>query len=274
MSSAAGEVQRAVAKNGLVYRSLGKGTPLLLMHGGSGSWLHWERNLPALAADHRVIAFDLPGYGESPDIAANVTLEAYAAMVAAAADEILAGKAADVAGFSFGGLIAATLAAGLGKRCQRLAMIAPSGFEAPVGRILGRRPRRDFPPGREGHRAFLRQNLLSLMLADPASVDEEAIDMHEQNLKNARYDNREISWSDKLLPYLSRLTCPLLMIYGDLDKTPYPSREARIARCRMEKPKLRVAVIPGAGHWAQYERPAALESLLTNFFAEPLLTLS
>jgi pimeloyl-ACP methyl ester carboxylesterase len=270
MTVAAGEVQRAVAKNGLVYRSLGKGTPLLLMHGGSGSWLHWKRNLPALAADHRVIAFDLPGYGESPDIAADVTLEGYAALVAAAAEEALGGEAADIVGFSFGGLIAATVAIGLGRRCRRLAMIAPSGFDAPVGRILGRKPRRDFPPGREGHRAFLRQNLLSLMLADPASVDDDAIDMHEQNLKNARFDNRGISWSDQLLPCLSRLTCPLLMVYGDLDKTPYPSRDARIARCRVVKPKLRVAVIPGAGHWAQYERAEATETILEGFFSEPL----
>ena len=272
MSVAVGEVKRGVAKNGLVYHELGAGPPLLLTHGGSGSWLHWKRNLPTLANDHRVIAFDLPGYGESPDIAADTGLDAYVARVTAAAEELLRGKAADICGFSFGGLIAAALAASLGKRCQRLAMIAPSGFEAPVGRILGRKPRREFPPGPEGHRAFLRQNLLSLMLADPSSVDEDAIDMHDANLKNARFDNREISWSDKLLPYLSRLTCPLLLIYGDLDKTPYPSRDARVARMRVVKPKLRLAVIPGAGHWAQYERPAALETLLLTFFSEPLLS--
>lgn len=271
MNVPSGAAQRAVTKNGLVYRTLGEGPPLILTHGGSGSWLHWKRNLPALAADHRVIAFDLPGYGESADIAADVTLEGYTAAVQAAVDEVLAGKPADIAGFSFGGLIAATVAAGLGKRCRRLALIAPSGFEAPIGRVLGRKPRRDFPAGREGHRAFLKHNLLSLMLADPASVDEAAIDMHEENLKRARFDNKQISWSDKLLPYLGRLACPLLLIYGELDKTPHPSRDARVARCRVVKPKLRLAVVPGAGHWAQYERPQALETLLRNFFAEPTL---
>jgi len=273
MNASSGAVQRAVTKNGLVYRALGEGPPLVLMHGGSGSWLHWKRNLPALATDRRVIAFDLPGYGESADIDANVTLEGYSAVTLAAVEEVLGGKTADVVGFSFGGLIATTVAAGLGKRCRRLALIAPSGFDAPIGRVLGRKPRRDFPPGRDGHRAFLKHNLLSLMLADPASVDEGAIDMHEENLKRARFDNKQISWSDKLLPYLGRVSCPLLLIYGDLDKTPHPSRDARVARCRVVKPKLRLAVVPGAGHWTQYERPEALETLLRNFFSEPTLDL-
>ena len=97
------------------------------------------------------------------------------------------------------------------------------------------------------------------MLADPAAIDEATIDLHDQNLKHARFDNRGISWSDKLLPYLGRLRCPLLLVYGDLDKTPHPSREARVARCRVVVPKLRLAVVRGAGHWTQYERPEAVE---------------
>lgn len=43
----------------------GKGPPLVLLHGPSGSAVHWLRVIPGLARSYRVIAPDLPGHGES-----------------------------------------------------------------------------------------------------------------------------------------------------------------------------------------------------------------
>jgi 2-hydroxy-6-oxonona-2,4-dienedioate hydrolase len=267
------EPTRGVTRNGLVYRTLGAGRPLLLLHGGSGSWLHWRRNLPVLAAKHRVIAFDLPGYGESPAVAADIPLEGYVGEVVGATRELVGETAeADIAGFSFGGLIATGLATTLGRRCRRLALIAPSGFEAPTGRVLGRKPRRAFSPDVQGHRDFLRHNLLSLMLNDDAAIGPDTIDWHAENLANARFDNRAISWSDQLLGYLGLLRSPLLLLYGEHDKTPYPSMAARVERCRAAQPDLELAVVAGAGHWAQYERPAETEALLNAFFDTPAVS--
>src|SRR5690606_94454 len=45
----------------LVWRLWGNGPPLVLLHGAFGSWTHWLRNIPALAARFRVIAPDMPG---------------------------------------------------------------------------------------------------------------------------------------------------------------------------------------------------------------------
>jgi 2-hydroxy-6-oxonona-2,4-dienedioate hydrolase len=40
--------------------------PVVLFHGGSGSWTHWVRNIqPLVAAGRQVIAADLPGFGDS-----------------------------------------------------------------------------------------------------------------------------------------------------------------------------------------------------------------
>lgn len=53
-----------------VWHEWGQGQPLVLLHGGSGSWTHWLRNLlPLVDAGYRVIAPDIPGFGES-DVAA------------------------------------------------------------------------------------------------------------------------------------------------------------------------------------------------------------
>jgi hypothetical protein len=56
----------------MVWHTWGQATrrpelaPLVLLHGGSGSWMHWLRNIPALAASGRwVLVPDLPGFGDS-----------------------------------------------------------------------------------------------------------------------------------------------------------------------------------------------------------------
>jgi pimeloyl-ACP methyl ester carboxylesterase len=53
--------------NGLMHHAVvgGAGTPILLVHGWMGSWYHWRKLLPLLAAKHTVVAVDARGYGES-----------------------------------------------------------------------------------------------------------------------------------------------------------------------------------------------------------------
>lgn len=47
----------------------GQGRPLVLLHGGHGSWLHWVRNIEALAERREVWVPDMPGYGDSAEVA-------------------------------------------------------------------------------------------------------------------------------------------------------------------------------------------------------------
>ena len=50
----------------IVWHSWGEGQPLLLLHGGSGSWTHWVRNVvPLRDAGYRLLVPDLPGFGDS-----------------------------------------------------------------------------------------------------------------------------------------------------------------------------------------------------------------
>ena len=43
----------------------GDGPPLVLLHGNFGSWMHWIRNVEVLSQHYRVIALDIPGFGDS-----------------------------------------------------------------------------------------------------------------------------------------------------------------------------------------------------------------
>src|SRR5918997_1218724 len=43
----------------------GDGPPILWIHGLGGAWQNWLLNLPAFMDSHRVVALDLPGFGDS-----------------------------------------------------------------------------------------------------------------------------------------------------------------------------------------------------------------
>ena len=81
---------------------------VLLLHGGHGSWRHWRANLADLSAFVDPLAVDLPGYGDSDECPAGLSLSDYAQWV----DEALRGlpPVAVVVGFSFGTLVATELA--------------------------------------------------------------------------------------------------------------------------------------------------------------------
>lgn len=103
----------------------GSGRPLLLIHGLGSTWRSWEPILDALAAEREVIAVDLPGFGESPEPAGDMSIAAQAdALEAFLTEQGLDGV--DVVGSSMG----ARLALELARRGKVGATVAldPGGF--------------------------------------------------------------------------------------------------------------------------------------------------
>src|SRR4051812_41827894 len=70
------------AEGELVWRRWGEGSPLVLLHGGTGSWMHWIRNVLHFAPKYTVWVPDMPGYGESAAPPKGSDLQAVTAIVA------------------------------------------------------------------------------------------------------------------------------------------------------------------------------------------------
>ena len=90
----------------LVWHTWGHagGEPLVLLHGGSGSWTHWIRNVEALAAaGRRVVVPDLPGFGDSARPPGGQDADAVAPVLADGIRQMAGDAPVDIAGFSFGG---------------------------------------------------------------------------------------------------------------------------------------------------------------------------
>lgn len=246
----------------IAWRLWGAGPPLVLLHGASGSWTHFIRNVDALASRFRVIVPDMPGFGDSdpPD---GATADVLAAALERGLDEVVPPPARlDLAGFSFGGIIAGLLAARLGDRVGTLALLGPNGMALPV-----RTPRlAGIPPGatereiREVHR----ENLRRLMLADPAAADDLAVALQMENVRRARFRSGDIPASDALLRALPRIRARIAGIWGERDAFAAPDLDARRATLARFAPDLDFRVVPGAGHWACYEAADSVNAALLD----------
>jgi pimeloyl-ACP methyl ester carboxylesterase len=105
----------------------GQGRPLVLLHGVGASRVIWRHVVPALSEDRRVLAPDLPGFGESDPAGPGFELEAVALAVGSAlADR--AGEPFDLVGNSLGGAVALELALRRPEVVRRLVLSAPAGL--------------------------------------------------------------------------------------------------------------------------------------------------
>jgi pimeloyl-ACP methyl ester carboxylesterase len=248
----------------MVWRRWGRGAPVVLLHGASGSWTHWIRNLEALAERFAVLVPDMPGFGESDALPDPHTAEHLA-------DAVVAGLAAharlDLVGFSFGGIIAGLAAARLGVRVRRLVLLGPGGmaFRSDVGRLVLARvePGMSEAETREVHRA----NLQMLMLADPAAADDLAVHLHIDNLRRARFKSGTIPASDVLLRAMPGIRARIAALFGGRDAFAVPYLDERRDTLARFQPDLDFRVVEGAGHWVNYEAPATVNRALREILA-------
>ena len=257
---------------GVAWREFGAGEPLVLLHGGAGSWLHWVHNVDELASAFRVLAVDAPGFGDSADVPADATDEEFLDLFQAGIEE-MAGDARRIhlAGFSFGGFVAAQMAVRLGARTASLSMTGGAGYGAPEGRPftldskrrMTRRLGRE--PSREELREMHRENLAKLMIWDREKLDDWAVEMQRRNVERTRFDSRRLSWADGTPELIGRLCCPVMVVYGEHDAAAVPPIAERFERCRAARPDVETRLIPDCGHWAMYEAPDVLNRLLLDF---------
>jgi 2-hydroxy-6-oxonona-2,4-dienedioate hydrolase len=266
IAAEAERIETPCGDGSMVWRRWGSGPPLVLLHGGYGSWMHWIRNVLPLARQFTVIAPDLPGLGESATPPEPWTAQGIAAIIVAGLEIVLpSGVAPHLAGFSFGGVMGGNVAARLGDRLRSFTVVGSNGLG------LQRSPTdlRRVPPdaGEAEEFATHRYNLNQLMIADPDRIDELALYLQKTNHARARMRSRRFSRSGALVEALPRVTARLDGIWGERDATAYPHLDERAQILRSFQPTARFAVVPGAGHWVQYEAADEFNALIATFAA-------
>lgn len=246
----------------MVWHSWGKGSPVVLLHGGSGSWTHWVRNIAALVdAGRQVWIPDLPGFGDSARPASGGDADALPEPMESALQSLLGDAPVDLVGFSFGSMVAALMAAQRPQRVSRLVLCGAPALGVKPAQPLVLKAWGHLPPGPQRDAAH-RENLARLMLARPESIDELALAIHAANLPRDRMRLRRLSRTDILLRTLREVRCPVWGIWGSEDVL-YRGVREQIAPALSAAPDFRgLELVPGAGHWVQFEDASAFDRAL------------
>ncbi|MCG8544570.1 MAG: alpha/beta hydrolase [Alphaproteobacteria bacterium] len=268
LEDAAERCETPTAGGTMTWRIWGSGPPLVVFHGGHGSWAHWVRNIEFLARRYAVIAPDFPGYGDSDPLPGPPTAEGFAEAVSAGLDRVVPPPARyDLVGFSFGGIIGGATAVLQGDRIRTLFIIGSSGLGLPSAGIIGlRKWTSDMDD--DALRAVHRNNLAKIMFADPKRIDDLALHVQTRNTQRVRVKATSIPRSDALLRALPHIKARIVCLSGARDVYVEASLAQRQELFRAVQPSTPFRFVDGAGHWVMYEAPEAFNATLVSLLEE------
>ncbi|WP_087722290.1 alpha/beta fold hydrolase [Pandoraea sp. PE-S2T-3] len=243
------------------FRSAGEGPlTLVLLHGIGGNRNVWPAQFDTFTRDgHRVVAWDMPGYGESP-MPAIATMAALADSLRALLDALTKTGASRfvLVGHSMGGMVAQEL----------MARGEPSTRDVAALVLCGTSPAFGKPDG-DFQREFVRQRTAPLdagktlrqmaeaivpgMLGEPdeatrASAHAIAVDAMGALTPDAYRAALQALVGFEQRAALARLAVPVLLIAGEHDTNAPPKVMARMAEAIVNAPTVRYVCLPRAGH--------------------------
>ncbi|HYJ48919.1 MAG TPA: alpha/beta fold hydrolase [Microbacterium sp.] len=237
------------------------GAPLVVLGPSLGtSTILWEDVVRALASDHRVVAWDLPGHGAAPAASEPFTVEELADAVAAAVGEPFL-----YAGVSLGGAVGLCLALRHPAQVRRAAIVAsgaklgePEGWNERAAQVRAQSTssliipsaQRWFGPDSIARRPELSGRLLHAL----QGADDESYALCCEAL--AAYDVRGS---------LGEIGMPVLAVWGEHDGV---APEAKSAEIAAGVGNGSVVEIADAAHLPPAEQPAAVAAALREFFEE------
>lgn len=246
------------------HESLDQGaSTLVLLHGGSGSWTHWIRNVAPLVADgFHVLAVDLPGFGDSALPENGGDVDALIEPLHAAWQMLRDSNHVSFLGFSFGGMTAALWLAAYPQDATNLILVGSPGLGIKSPHRVPLKGWRHLPIQAlqlEAHR----HNLLALMLHDENKLDELAMTVHRLNVARDRMPRRRLSGTPIVADALPLIACPVHVIYGEWDALYHGCMTDVENLVKNITPQLASwQLVAGSGHWVQFEAPEAFQMAL------------
>ncbi|MFK4035931.1 alpha/beta fold hydrolase [Nonomuraea wenchangensis] len=252
----------------LAFERRGTGAPLILIHGIGHHWQAWLPVMDRLAAARTVIALDLPGFGDSPELPAGVpyTPESLADAVESFC-ALLGIREPAVAGNSLGGYLALELAA-RGVVSSAVAL-SPAGFwtrsEFLYARTVLRALRataRALPPEqavRMAEEPASRALSAGMLVARPSRLEPMALVAATQALAAAPGFDETLASFEGLMPP-GPPKSPITIAWGEHDRL-LPRRQAvRAARWSGQRVKL----LTGCGHVPMSDDPALVARVILD----------
>ncbi|MBA3748702.1 MAG: alpha/beta hydrolase [Solirubrobacterales bacterium] len=259
---------------------IGEGPIVLMVHGLSGCWQNWLENIPYFAKHHRVIAMDLPGFGESEMPAKEISISRYADTLDALLTALEVDDPVRLVGNSMGGFIGAELAIRHAQRVERLVLVAAAGLSVEhirtqrkeglrhraeniaffnIGWVASRSPM-------VARRRRLRSALLLLVAAHPDRLPPElTFELVHGSGKPGFSDALDALCSYPIRERLPEIECPALIVWGTKDRL-VPLKDASVFEELLSD--ARKIIYQDTGHLTMLERPARFNADVHEFLQE------
>jgi 2-hydroxy-6-oxonona-2,4-dienedioate hydrolase/4,5:9,10-diseco-3-hydroxy-5,9,17-trioxoandrosta-1(10),2-diene-4-oate hydrolase len=268
-----------IAGKTIFYHETGKGEPLMLLHGGgpgASGLSNYSRNVEALSTRYRLIIPDLPGYGRShKEPIPGPRFMAYAEAMVGLMDH-LGLKTSHVVGNSLGGGAAIKMALEFPDRVARLILMGPAGLMTAHSLILteGARMIFEYYAGEGGTREKM-DKFIRLMIYDASNLTPELLEQRYQAsiepellanppLGKDKFPILEELWRD---PRLAKLPHETLVLWGRDDRVNLLVTADVLVN---QLPHARMVSFTHCGHWVQWERAQAFNTLVAAFLAGDL----
>lgn len=254
------------------------GRPVALLLHGTGAATHsWRDLAPLLAGDYRVVAPDLPGHGfsEGPPLA-RMTLP-YMAEAVHGLLHVLGDRPAVVVGHSAGAAIALQLV--VDGRAAPDRIVALNGallpFEGVMGRVAPPIAKLMFlnplTPRVLAFSAADRRRVRRLITGTGSTLDATGLALYERLLKSPAHIAGTLgmmaAWDlGPLVRALPGMTVPVTLVVGERDRAVPPSQADTVAA---KLPEAKVVRLPGLGHLAHEEDPAAVAGFIRDMLPDP-----
>jgi 3-oxoadipate enol-lactonase len=248
------------------YEDTGSGPPVVLVHGLGGSTALWQKVAPALAAEFRVVAYDLRGSGRSERPAGPYSLDDLVTDLDALVEALGLAPAAVVGHSLSGGVVLAHAA----RHPERVRAVAGVGAVTELA-----------DAGREGMRqraATVRaegmENVATTVATNgtaPSWRERHADEWEAYRASLAANDPEgyallaEVVAAIDVSAELERVRCPVLLVGGDLDGPSPPALNEANAR---RIPDCRHVLVEDCGHMVPLEKSDELLAALLPFLRE------
>ncbi|WP_353652048.1 alpha/beta hydrolase [Bacillus sp. AFS001701] len=249
----------------MAFKDQGKGKPIVLIHGFMGSHAYWEKVIPKLAEDFRVIAIDLPGHGDSTSIKEEHSIEDYADMLKDLLDQLNINQVT-LFGHSLGGYITLAFAERYSNYLNGFSLIHstayPDSEEAKKGRMANAEKVKN-----EGVKNVVDGLIPKLFSPKNIQKNSSEIDIAKQiGYKTSVDGTVKALISMKNRPdrnhVLNDTNLPVLLLAGKDDQIIPPEKTFSV-----QKENIKTSTLNNAGHMSMYESPEELVNEMKGYLS-------
>ncbi len=257
-----------IKEHSIAYTDIGKGQPILLIHGLGASQYSWRLLAPILAQKYRVIAIDLPGFGySSKSYQENWNLDKYSDVINSVLRKLQV-STPHIVGSSLGGLIALKMIERWPEQFRKVAAISPPLSKRLIPFSLSRLQVLWPVAGRMITTQFVRE-LMKRTVEDKSLINEESIGYYSrafvdepESFKSFIQATEAIRTGDNP-NFIKNISSPVLFLWGAKDRV-VPIR--LLDKARQMSPESQYFVHEKAGHHMMEDQPEWVASRIQCFF--------